>query len=274
MGFSKDQGYIPQTFDQIMTSFMDGINLKLGTSYTYQQFQGTNLYVYLYALAQYVQKNEIKTNEIFFKLQNYIELMNLKIARPVTTPQGLIDAFKNYKSDLLPEGILASVKPMIDADAGKINVCLNLDNTDPDYNDMKLEAANILAKSTAAGAVTQGAEVQAVVLPNGQSFNFKYHLPNVISPDWKLTITTSTNNKLLIKSPEDIKAQLVLNFKNNYSMGLDLEPQKYFTTEDAPWSSDILLQYDLGGGFTDAVINSDFDDLYLMDIAKLTLVEQ
>jgi len=47
------------------------VNTQFGQSYTMDTFIGTNLYKYFYALAQLLQENEVKTSEIFLKLQQY-----------------------------------------------------------------------------------------------------------------------------------------------------------------------------------------------------------
>jgi hypothetical protein len=71
MGYANESGYTPQTIDQIMEAFRTAINTQFGTTYTTESFVGTNFYKYFYALAQRVQENEVKTSEIFAKLQDY-----------------------------------------------------------------------------------------------------------------------------------------------------------------------------------------------------------
>lgn len=282
MGFASESGYTPATIEDIVTEIMEGINDQFGQTYTYEAFVGTNWYKYAYAIAQRIQKNEVKTSEIFEKLQQYFAVTNELISRPVVTNPGLIEAFADYESELFPDGILASVKPMIEADAGKINICVDVDDTDEDYADMKVEICELIKDSTVAGAVTQGAETESLVLSNGQSFDFKYHLPNRIPVGLRLTITTSENNQSVIKSPEDIKADLLLNLANRYRLGLNFEPQKYYSLSDAPWASDVLLEWtdDVTDGEIDetpdwnaTVYDAEFDDLFDYDLSRIVLVE-
>jgi hypothetical protein len=65
MSFSEENGYIPVPIETIMGQFMIGINNEFGTTYTIETFTGTNFYKYFYSIAQLVQKNEVKTSEIF-----------------------------------------------------------------------------------------------------------------------------------------------------------------------------------------------------------------
>lgn len=267
MGFALESGYTPSTVETIIDEIRVNINTQFGTVWTTESFVGTNWYKFAYAVAQRIQKNEIKASEVFAKLQQYFAITNERIQRPVATSPGLIEAFASA-------GFIASIKPMIDADAGKVNIALDLDSGAAGYAAKKLEAATIIKNSVVAGAVTQGAEVTSIVLSNGQAFDFKYHLPTVITPLIKLTTTLSENNQVVIESPDDVKAKLLANIAARYRLGKNFEPQRYFTTADAPWASQVLLEYKIGGGaWTNAVYDSAFNEKFNILLANVTLVE-
>lgn len=275
MGYAQESGYTPASISAIMESFRVNINAEFGTAYTTESFVGTNHYKYFYAAAQQYQQNEIKTSEIFAKLQQYFTIINALISRPVNTPPGIIEKMG-------VEGYVASVKPMIDADAGKINICVDTDETDDDYAATKLAINTLISQITVLGCVTQGTEITAIVLSNGQSFNYKFHLPNRIPTGLRLTITTSENNQFIISSPEETKLTLLSNIAARYSLGKNFEPQKYFSLTDAPWASDVKLEWtdDLTDGeidvtptWHDEVYDSAFDDLFTIDLANVVLVE-
>jgi len=172
MPFSQDEGYVPVAIADILDAIRGYINTQFGTTYTAESFVGTNFYKYFYALAQRMAENETKTSEIFLKLQEYIDITNERISRPVATNPGLIEKLET-------EGYTASLKPMIDADAGKINVCVDVDDAAPTYAATKLDICTIIKDSTAAGCVTQGAEVEAIVLSNGQKYTPDFYLPTI-----------------------------------------------------------------------------------------------
>ena len=387
MGFAQESGYTPATVEDILDALRVEINAQFGTTYTAETFVGTNWYKYMYAAAQRMQENEVKASEIFAKLQQYFVITNERIQRPVATNPGLIEAFED-------EDYVASVKAMIEADAGKVNICVDVtddharglititsyaalvsgtddaitigatvftaqtgaatpgagtfqaatsnaataaslaaqinahavagalveatvndtkvivrhktpgtgansfvfsytDNdtnvgatmspadgslgggvtSDDDYDDVRLAVATIIKNSVVAGAVTQGNEVETIVLSNGQSFDFRFHQPNRIVPDVKLTVTLSDNNQVVIESPETVKQRLIDNIAAKYRLGRDFEPQKYFTTVDAPWASEVLLEYDIGGGFVSDIYEANFDDLFEVLLENITLVE-
>src|SRR5688500_784051 len=123
MGYSQENGYVPTDIDAIMRIFMGNINTQFGTTFTAETFEGTNFYKYFYAIAQKLQENEVKTSEIFIKLQEYFDVTNERISRPVVTNPGIIE-------ELEDAGYITSVKPMIEADAGKINICVDVDDGD------------------------------------------------------------------------------------------------------------------------------------------------
>lgn len=268
MGFSLDEGYVPLAIPDIMALIMTGWNTQFGTSYTAETFAGTNAYKYFYALAQEAERNDIKASEIMLKVQDYFKFTNETILNPKVTPNGVIDALK-------AEGYIASLKPIIEADAGKSYICVDVDDTDPDYDDIKLEICTLIKNYIVAGVVTVGTEVETLTLTNGQQFDFKYNLPDRVEVKLKLTITTSRNNQTVIASPEDQKSKLLANIQALYSLGLDFEPERYYTTVDAPWAGDILLEYSLDDGATweDDTYEALYDDYFTVLLENIQLIE-
>lgn len=268
MGFAQDSGYTPLSIETMMLSVMTAFNEQFGTTYTQETFLGTSAYKYFYALIQRLQANEVRTSEIFAKLQQYIEVTNQRILRPSVTAPGLVEAFT--ASDFV-----ASVKPPLDADAGKVYVCVDTDETADDYADVKLAINTIIKNSVVAGVVSQGTETSAIVLDNGQSFNFKFNLPNRIEVLLRLTTTLSENNQVFVEDPETVKALLLTNIQSKYRLGKNFEPQKYFTTVDAPWASQVLLEWsdDAGANYYSTVFNADYDDLFDVKLENITLIE-
>jgi hypothetical protein len=268
MGFAKENGYTPVSIETIMSSIMTNINTQFGTTYTNETFVGTNFYKYFYALAQELQESEVLTSEIFAKLQDYFRVTNERISRPVATAPGILEKLET-------EGYIASVKAPIDGDAGKIFVCVNVDDGDDDYAETKLDICNIIRDSIAAGIVSQGDQVESIVLTNGQSFDFKYALPDPTEVLLRLTITTSENNQVVIQTPEEIKQKLMDNIEERYRLGKNFEPQRYFSVVDAPWASDVLLEWsdDAGSNYYDTVFDAAFDDLFVVLLENIELIE-
>lgn len=399
MGFASESGYVPLSIETIMSSIKDGVNAQRGTAYTDESFLGTNYYKFYYAMVQRLQENEVKTSEIFSYLQQYFNVTNERIQRPVATNPGLIEAFSNASW-------IASVKKMIDADAGKINICVDaiddhargyftitsyanlvsgthdsvtvgatvftaqgtsvtpggttfqaatsnaatatslaaqinahatagalvyawVDATNSakvllraiargttgnsialaytdhdsnvgatksattllsgitrtaDYDDQRLAICTIIKDSVAGGIVSQGNEVESITLTNGQSFDFKFKLPNRIPVGVRLTTTLSENNQVVIGDPEDTKTLLLANIAAKYALGKDFEPQRYFTTADAPWTAAVLLEWtsdvsngvdiDVSPTWHSTINEAAFDDLFEFSIGRTLLVEE
>lgn len=275
MGFAQDSGYTPSTFNTIMLSVMNGINTQFGTTYTAETFIGTNWYKFFYPIVQRLQESEVKTSEIFLYLQQYFEVTNERISRPVTTQPGTIEKLE-------AEGYIASVKEPVEADAGKRYICVDVDDGAGDYSTTKLDICTIISQSTVGGVVTMGDQVETITISNGQSFDYKYSLPNRIDVGLRLTIVTSENNQVVIKTPDQIKAILMANISARYRLGRNFEPQRYFNASDAPWASSVLLEWtddvtagevDPGATWNSTVYDAAFDDLFVIDLARISLVE-
>lgn len=268
MGYSQENGYTPLSISTLMDNVRTNINAQFGTSYTAQSFVGTNFYKYFYALIQLLQENEVKTSEIFLKLQDYFEVTNERIQRPVVTNNGLIE-------NLAASGYVASVKAPVEADRGKIYVCVDVDDDDPDYATIKADVNEIIKDSTVAGCVTMGTETSSIVLSNGQSFDFKFNLPVKTEVDLRLTITLSENNQVLVGSVDDVKDKLLENIAAKYALGKNFEPQRYFSVLDAPWASQVLLEYstDNGSNWETQVYDADYDELFVCLLENITVVE-
>lgn len=265
MSFSQDEGYIPLTFDEFMSGIRLGINAQFGTTYTAESFVGTNWYKYFYSLVQKALVNETKAAEVFAKLQQYIAQTNLRIQRPSVSHPGIIETFESA-------GYTVSVKPIVEADAGKLSVCVLADAADPDYAETKLDICSKLKDYSVGGCVTMGTEVETIVLSNGQGFDFKFYLPTLKPVIFRVTIYTSENTLLTIPNDEDIRQVVYENINEKYQLGWNFEPQRYFTQTDAPYAESVLLEYSLnaGGLWSSLVYDADFKDLFtygLDDIA-------
>jgi hypothetical protein len=269
MSYSSEAGYIPISIEQMMTVVKDNVNTQFATTYTDETFLGTNFYKYFYSLIQRLQENEIKCSEIFLRLQEYFNITNQTIQRPNTTHPGIQDYFK-------AAGFLISTKPPEDLDAGKVYICVDTDSSDPDYlTVVKPQLCRLVRDCVVAGVVSQGTESETITLSNGQSFDFKYNLPNEIPILLRLTTTLSENNEFTILSPDDQKQLLFDNIEAKYRLGKNFEPQRYFSVVDAPWASDVLLEYSTDNGATwDSVVyDANYDDLFTFDLGDITIVE-
>lgn len=267
MTFLQDEGYLPQTIDELMSLLRENLNIQFNMNYDENTFAGTNWYKYIYAAAQLMQRNEIATSEIFVKLQQYISETNERIQRPSVSYPGLIDSF-------LANGYVISVDPQTNTNKGEISICVDVDSNGPDYAAEKLKICNLVKQFVAAGVTSQGDQVESIVLDNGQSFDFKFYLPTVKPTRLELTIAESDNNLLTVPSDEDIRFLLLENLRDRYRMGWDFEPQRYFNTKDAPWASNIQIRYsfDDGSSWNTIVYDANFKDLLTFSLEKIDVI--
>lgn len=267
MSFSEEMGYVPIPIESLLDAVRVNINAQFGTTYTAESFVGTNWYKFFYAIMQRVSENETKTAEVFLILQQYFAITNELIQRPSVSAPGIVDA-------LLSNGFTASVKPPETGDAGKAFVCLDLDDGDGGYAVQKLQVCTLLKNYITAGIVTQGTESESIVLSNGQSFDFKFNLPDRIPILLKLTITESENNILEVLTDEVVRQTLFDNINARYKLGLNFQPMRYFNTVDAPWAGEIHLEYsiDAGMSWVDDIFDADYDELYTFGLEDIEVV--
>lgn len=172
---------------------------------------------------------------------------------------------------------IATVYTNNDANVGAtvLGATLSGGTTNADYATNKAELALLISQITVGGTVTQGSQVTAIVLSNGQSFDYKFNLPDKLETYLKLTITLSENNQFVVGTPDDIKALLLSNIAARYRLGRNFEPQKYFSVSDAPWASQVLLEWSHDGGntYSSSVYDSAYDKLFDVKLENITLVE-
>jgi hypothetical protein len=267
MSFSSQNGYVPVSMGEIMNFIRENVNTVFGTDYAEADFVGSNWYRFSYVIAQRMLESENKTAEIFTKLQDYIASTNERIQRPSVSYPGLVDSFE-------ANGYLISVKENDVEDAGTLSVCVDVDGEHEDYAATKVDICNLLKDFVVAGTVFTGDQVESVTLTNGQSFDFKYHLPDETPILLKLTLTISDNNLITVPDDETVRDLLYSRLQSLYRVGLDFEPQRYFSTAQAPYASTVLLEYtvDDGENWLSSVYDADFDEKFTFDLDDLQVI--
>lgn len=264
MSFSKENGYIPLSFDEIMDLIRLGINEQFETSYTEETFVGTGWYKFSYPLVQMVQKGEVKTSEIFLKLQEYITFTNKAIQRPSVSINGIIDSFADLDYNV-------SVKRPSLADVGKIYICADLVSP---TSAQKIDIATRIKDFVAGGILTVGTESQSITLSNGQSFDFKFNLPNRKQVLLKATFKKSKNYSAFIPTDITLRELIFDNINAKYKLGWDFEPERYISVTDAVWASDVTLEWtdNSGEDWYSTVYSAEYDDLFEFGLDDIQVV--
>ena len=193
MSYEQENGYVPRTFDEIMSELRLGVNSQFNTTYDEETFLGTGWYKFLYPVVQRIQNNEVKTSEIFVYLAEYIVQQNLKISRPSVSQNGMVDAFK-------AAGYTASVEATREDTVGEIRIAVDLELDDPLFAEKKLEIATLMKNFTVGGTVSIGDQSEIITLSNGQAFEYKFKLANK-QPIWfRVTLVDSINTAIAIPS--------------------------------------------------------------------------
>ena len=186
---------------------------------------------------------------------------------PAVSYNGLIDA-------LAKAGFKVALKPITDTDAGKVFVCVNLDPLDDNYADQKLLVAQRIAKYTVAGTVSQGSESTDIVSTNGQTFAFKFELPDITPIILRVTFVRSSNVSLSIPTDEELREEIFESYQTNYNVGLNFEPQRIYNQSKAPWAQSVLVEYsdDNGSSWSSSVFVASYTDLLYLEMADIEVV--
>lgn len=269
MPYNNDNNYVPETFQDIMTRLMQGVNIYFGTNYTYENFVGTGFYKFFFVVAQSLLSVENTFAEAYAKLQDYIRTTNERIAIPKTPRQGLIDTFAKA-------GYVISIEPQTQENAGTLGVCVDTDPASGEFADKKKQILAMLKDYTVAGLYYNGEHRGNVRLSNGQDFEFAFFTPIRQEMTLKLTVTLSQNTNIVADNEKTVKEKLLANLATLYRLGNDFEPAKYLTiSRDAEYASEVSLEWSLTGAeedYSKEILKADFKDLFLFDAARIEVV--
>ncbi len=269
MPFTTENNYVPETFNDLMIRFMQGVNSQFGTNYTQESFVGTGWYKFFYPIAQNILTVENLFAQTYAKLQDYIRTTNETIAIPKTPREGLIKTFAD-------RGFLISIEPQTLANAGVLGVCVEVDPTADDFADTKQTILDILRDYTVAGLAYHGAHTGTSRLSNGQDFSFAFDTPTRKATHLQLTVTLSQNTTIVADSEATVKEKLLANLAALYKLGNNFEPEKYFTiSRDAPYASKITLAYSFSGEegtYETEVYQADYKELLQFAAERIEVV--
>lgn len=265
MPFNTEYGYVPESVPSLIAKLIPYLNAQLGTSYTYETFQGTNLYRFVYGVAQLIADLEVDTGEIYNKLQDYFRATNEEVLVPRTPLEGLIEQFA------------AAGFPAVSFDQstpGVLKTCVNVDDQAEDYAEKKALIIETLALYTVLGLNYDGLETGDYTFSNGQVFTYKFDLPTIVPVLLKATITISLNNTSRIFTADEIRTIIDDNITELYQLGNDFEPLKYLTTKDLPFAATIALEYSLDDGSTYSgdVYSADYTDLFQYTKSEIEVI--
>lgn len=269
MPFSTDNNYTPDSFNDIMTGVMNGVNTRFGTSYTFDTFVGSGFYKFFYPMVQRLLAEENTFAEAYSKLQDYIRTTNETILIPKTPREGLIKTFSDA-------GYTVSIEPQTLANAGKLGVCVDVNPAAQTFSATKQEILDLLKERTVAGLYYNGDQRGNSRLSNGQDFEFAFYTPTRKNMYLILTITLSQNTTIIADSSTVATEKLLKNLADLYRLGNNFEPDKYFTiSRDAPYASAVELSYSDSGQPNDyhtGVYQADFKELFVFDSSRVQVV--
>lgn len=235
-------GYTPDDFNTVIKSYYDSfISQPEFETVSTSRFEGSAEYAVFYGSAQIDMAIQSIYAETFQKVMTYLSTINLKIQSPTTVPDAISESIKNNL------GFDSKCKPMTEENRGTSHIAIDYEES-PDAN---LAIANLLKKHIVDGVITVGSIKQDVVFSNGSIGTYSWVSSANSEVLFKLTVTVSRNSSFAVDTAGNIIAKFNDNFSELYSMGLDLEPERYYEIErDAQYASDILTEYSFDAGLS------------------------
>lgn len=258
MSYSVLNGYSPRDYNTILSECVDIVNQQFNTSYTPQSFTGTNMWKFLYAFIQEVMQAENKAAEIEEKLEDYIRTQNEKLMISRSSASGFMRTIEQKL------GLITSIKPIESAaEAGKLEICVDVDKTAQDFNIKKQKIFEFMHAYLTAGLFYQGDQTGTVTAENGQQFNYAFSLPTKTPLKIKIEVKVSDNNNYYIDTALEIKEKFLKNFNAMYRLGYDFEPQQYLTIErDLNFAGEIKTMWSTNNGtsWSNNILQGVFDE--------------
>lgn len=260
MGWNT-KGFIPDDFNTVIHKYYDAfVSMPGYESVSFSRFEASKEYETFYSSAQVDIGMQAAFSVTFEMLKAYIQSINFEISRPATVPTKIIESIKDQF------GYVASVKKMTLADAGKMHIAIDYDDTGEN-----VEIAKLLSEVIVGGIVTDGNITQSTPIGDGISFDYKWTKMAHKTIKFRISIKKSKNSRFDADKPGDIVAKFLSNWDEEYTAGLDIEPETYFEIgRDAPYASRVLTEYSLddGGTWSNDSFETVFSDLYIPTIGE------
>ncbi|EOV3438315.1 hypothetical protein ACOW85_001686 [Vibrio parahaemolyticus] len=250
MKWDSETGATPESFEAHINRYYENFKASDSkfTNLAFNTFVASDEYKVFYSAAQIDMYADSVFAETFLRLSEYIESVNLKISNPTTVPNAIIRGFWDEF------GIRANIKPMTEADRGKLHIALDY-TTNPDLVDgpeLEYKIGSWLEKTrVVAGVVTIGDIEQIIVIKDSIPETYRWTLAKETPIKFKTTIIQSRTTSAITETLDEIAKKFNANFAQRYWVGRDLEPERYLEINtDCEYAADIITSYSLDNGGT------------------------
>lgn len=262
MGWTT-QGFQPDNFDEIMRVYYDKF-VASSDEYkdiTFDKFKGSEEYRHFYAAVQVDMTLQLMFSGIGGKIADYMREINYKIGKPTTTHTeivgGLVRDFDFIKA--------ASMASQTEANRGTTELYLAYTVPDDQITaSMNADIAAYLSQYNIVGGNvmingSQGTKFEiSTPLENNQSWIYRWNTGTSADLKFRFNIWISRSASDAGHTVQEIIKIIGDKFASRYSMGSDIEPEKYWNLDEFEWAGDALLEYTTDGGstWTDAILQA------------------
>ncbi len=258
MSWSTD-GYTPDNFTTIQESYYNAFVSVYG--YVSQsRFNASRDYQAFYSSAQVDMYYQTQFAQIFDNVATYLKNTDINIQTPSTVPTRIVETIKNQL------GFDAACEEMTLSTAGILRLAIDYE---PNALTNLLIVELLATEFVVGGVYTEGDISEQYTISNGQTFTWAWTNGVEVPIMFRLKIQRSRNASSPYEYDPIIQAKFLNNFDEIYSIGLDIEPEKYLEiVRDLPWAAEIVTEYSLDDGSTwsDEVIKADYNSKYVASL--------
>lgn len=262
MGWTT-QGFQPDNFDEIMEVYYNKFIASSDeySDITFDKFKGSEEYRHFYAAVQVDMTLQLMFSGISDKIADYMREINYKIGKPTTTHSEIVGGLVRDFDYI----VAASMMGQTEANRGTTELYITYSMpVDQVTAAMNADIAAYLSQYNIVGGnvMVNGSEgVKFEIgtpLENGQSWVYRWNSGTDVDLKFRFNVWISRGAADAGHTVQDIIKIIEGKFADRYSMGSDIEPEKYWNLDAFDWAGDALLEYSIDGGSTwsDKVLSS------------------
>lgn len=268
MGYTTNNGYVPDSFNDIYQGILDQENVYVyNTPITMQEFQGSAEGNVAYANAQTLMNLENKFAQVYEKMRAFVQTSNAKIS---------VLGVSYYPLKRILEqktGLVVSIAEPTNTMVG-LYIAFDYDDTGEGDENRPVIADSIF-RYKAAGVITYGSISYDVPIDDAKAATINWEAAAHKDADgeqvagrgeieFRVTIRLSRNSSTSVDTTQEIADKFIANYNELCGIGQDIEPEAYFEiNRDAPYASEIITEYLTDdGSWTDEVKQVEYWEAY------------
>lgn len=230
MPWNSDLGFTVSTFDEALMRYYESHKNALGYSGTYEEFKQGKYGALYYAAAQQDIRAETELSLLFEKSKDFYRIQNALIETNNLNPQGVRDVFL---SEL-------GYETSLDQSSGDFAIAILYTPTDAEnakIAELLITEAYSYGRAMI-GDITKAYQKDA----ESQSFTASWTAGVETDIEYRVTITTVTDNSAPEQTKDEIRALFLQLHEERYTWGNIIQPQRMLTENDLAFAASVQVE--------------------------------